>query len=92
MMWNLFRNYGSNHYLYPRDNDKSICYGSEPSLLIIDNETVSMRYIKTKQLMKDLNNFFEFYILVPRIQIGKQQIIEILIHEEAHIFHKVSQG
>jgi len=37
----------------------------------------------TQVMMKQLNEFFEFVIEVPRIQLGKHQTIETLIHEEA---------
>jgi hypothetical protein len=44
--------------------------------------------IQTKELMNHLDNFFESYVEVPRIQVGKQQTIETLINEESLLFAK----
>jgi len=43
---------------------------------------------QTRQLMKQLNAFFEAIVEVPRIRIGKNQTIETLINEEALLFAK----
>ena len=43
---------------------------------------------QTRQLMKQLNAFFEAIVEVPRIKIGKRQTIETLISEEALLFAK----
>jgi hypothetical protein len=43
---------------------------------------------KTRQLMKDLNNFFKTYVEIPRMKIGMQQTIETLFNEEALSFAK----
>ena len=40
----------------------------------------------TRQLMKQLNAFFESIAEVPRIRIGGRQTIETLINEEALMF------
>ena len=39
-------------------------------------------------MMKELNTFFEFYVHIPRIRVGKQQTVETLINEEALLFAK----
>jgi hypothetical protein len=41
---------------------------------------------QTRDLMKQLDEFFEYKILVPRIRVGKQQTIDTLIKEEALSF------
>ena len=38
---------------------------------------------QTRELMKQLDKFFDSYLEVPRIQVGKRQNIETLINEEA---------
>jgi hypothetical protein len=43
---------------------------------------------QTRQLMKQLNAFFEVIVEVPRIKIGKKQTIETLISEEALLLAK----
>ena len=43
---------------------------------------------QTRVLMKQLDKFFESYIEVPRIKIGKKQTIETLINEENLLFAK----
>ena len=42
----------------------------------------------TRDLMKQLNAFFEVIVEVPRIKIGKRQTIETLINEEALLLAK----
>ncbi len=42
--------------------------------------------------MKDLNDFFESYIEVLRMRIGKKQTIETLISEEALLLAKYLQN
>ena len=37
----------------------------------------------TRELMKSLNQYFETKIEIPRIRVGKRQMIETLISEEA---------
>ena len=37
-------------------------------------------------MMKELNEYFESYVKVPRMKVGKKQIIETLINEEALLF------
>ncbi len=39
--------------------------------------------IKTRELMKTLNTFFESSVEVPRIKVGKKQTAETLINEDA---------
>ena len=41
---------------------------------------------QTRQLMKQLNAFFEVIVEVPRIRIGGRHIIETLINEEVLVF------
>ena len=43
---------------------------------------------QTRDLMKQLNKFFEAYVEVPRIRVGKKQTIETLINEEASLLAK----
>jgi hypothetical protein len=38
--------------------------------------------------MKQLNQFFESHIAIPRIKVGKKQTIETLINEEALLLAK----
>jgi len=63
--------------------------------LIVKTETLSRKrkgkreYLngsQTRQLMKQLNAFFERIVEVPRIRIGGRQTIETLINEEALLF------
>jgi len=42
----------------------------------------------TDDLMKNLNQYFESTVEIPRIKIGKRQTIETLINEEALLFAK----
>jgi CRISPR/Cas system-associated endonuclease Cas1 len=42
----------------------------------------------TNDLMKNLNQYFESTIEIPRIKIGKRQTLETLINEEALLFAK----
>jgi len=42
----------------------------------------------TKELMKQLTEFFESYVKKPRIQVGKQQTFETLINEEPLLLAK----
>jgi len=41
---------------------------------------------QTRDLMKQLDTFFESTVEIPRIQIGKKQSIESLMNEEALLF------
>lgn len=43
---------------------------------------------KTDEFMRGLNQYFENFIDIPRIKIGKRQTIETLINEEALLFAK----
>ena len=49
---------------------------------------VYLNDIQTGDLTKKLNEFFKFRIEVPRIRVGTQQTIEILINEDALFFVK----
>ena len=40
----------------------------------------------TKDLLKNLEDYFETMVEIPRIKVGKQQTIETLINEEALLF------
>ena len=42
----------------------------------------------TKEMIKELNDFFESYLKLPRMKVGYKQTIEILIHEESLLFAK----
>ena len=43
---------------------------------------------QTRDLMKQLNKFFESYVEIPRMRVGKKQTIETLINEEALLLGK----
>ena len=43
---------------------------------------------QTRDLRRQLDRFFESYIKVPRMRVGKKQIIETLINEEALLLAK----
>ena len=47
--------------------------------------------IQTRELMKQLDCFFETTVEVPRIKIGKKQTIETLINEEALLLARFSR-
>ena len=42
----------------------------------------------TREMMKQLNEYFESYVKIPRMKVGKKQTIETLINEEIMIFAK----
>jgi 23S rRNA pseudoU1915 N3-methylase RlmH len=44
--------------------------------------------VETKDFSKRLNDYFETYVEIPRIKVGKRQTIETLISEEALLFAK----
>ena len=44
---------------------------------------------QTRDLMKQLNKFFESYVEVPRVRVGFKQTIETFINEEALLFAKL---
>ena len=44
--------------------------------------------VQTRQLMKQLDAFFEATVEVPRIRIGGRQTVETLINEEALLLAK----
>jgi len=43
---------------------------------------------QTRDLMKQLNQFFESYVEVPRMRVGKKQTIETLINQETLLLAK----
>ena len=43
---------------------------------------------KTRDIMKQIRKFFESYIEVPRMKVGKKQTLETLLNEEAFLFAK----
>jgi len=47
---------------------------------------VYLRATQTRDLMKQLDTFFESTVEIPRIQVGKKQSIESLMNEEALLF------
>ena len=47
-----------------------------------------MNDVQTRDLMKKLNHFFETYIEIPRMSVGKKQTVETLINEESLLFDK----
>ena len=44
--------------------------------------------LKTKQLIKKLEKFFDSTVEIPRIKVGKRQTIQTLISEETLLFAK----
>jgi hypothetical protein len=44
--------------------------------------------IKTRDMMDQLNDYFESMVEIPRIKVGERQTIETLINEEALLFAK----
>jgi CRISPR-associated protein Cas1 len=44
--------------------------------------------LKTKDMMDQLNDYFESMVEIPRIKVGERQTIETLINEEALLFAK----
>jgi len=44
--------------------------------------------VKTKEMMRDLNDYFDTKIEIPLIRYGKRQRIETLINEEALLLAK----
>jgi CRISPR/Cas system-associated endonuclease Cas1 len=42
----------------------------------------------TREMMKQLDKFFESYLKIPRMKVGKKQTIETLINEETLLFAK----
>jgi hypothetical protein len=49
---------------------------------------VYLNDIKTRDLMKQLNKFFESHVEIARRQVGKRQTVETLINEEMLVFAK----
>jgi hypothetical protein len=49
---------------------------------------VYLNGVQTRKLMKQLDNFFESYIEIPRMRVGKRQTIETLINEKTLLFAK----
>jgi len=49
---------------------------------------VYLNDVQTRDLMKQLNEFFESFIEVPRIKVGKRQTIGSFINEEALLLAK----
>ena len=49
---------------------------------------VFLNDVQTRDLMKQLNKFFESYVEIPRIKVGRKQTIETLINEEALLLAK----
>jgi hypothetical protein len=47
---------------------------------------------ETKQLLEELNDFFETMVEVKRIRNGEHQTLETLINEEAQLFAKYIRG
>jgi hypothetical protein len=39
-------------------------------------------------MMKELSDFFEFYVKVSRVKVGKKQTLETLIKEESLLLSK----
>ena len=49
---------------------------------------VYLNDVHSRDLMKQLNAFFESYVEIPRMQVGKKQTIETMINEEALLLAK----
>jgi len=55
------------------------------------NKRAKRQYLndaKTKEMMYQLNDYFESMVRVPRMKVGERQTIETLINEEALLFAK----
>jgi CRISPR-associated protein Cas1 len=48
--------------------------------------------LKTKDMMDQLNDYFESMVEIPRIKVGERQTIETLINEEALLLAKYLRG
>jgi hypothetical protein len=44
--------------------------------------------MQTRDLMRRLSEFFESYVEIPRIRVGRQETVETLISEEALLLAK----
>ena len=44
--------------------------------------------VQTRDLMRQLDKFFESIVEIPGMQVGKKQTVETLINEEALVFAK----
>ena len=44
--------------------------------------------MKTKEMLKELDNYFESMVDIPRVKVGRKQSIETLINEEALLLAK----
>ena len=73
------------------------CRNIRPKDFIVKTENTSRKkqgkreYLNNKQtreLMERLEVFFESFIEIPRIKVGKRQTIETLINEESLLFAK----
>jgi hypothetical protein len=53
---------------------------------------IHLKEYETDSLAKDLNSFFDRMVDVERIKVGKRQIIDTLISEEAMLFSKYLRG
>jgi CRISPR/Cas system-associated endonuclease Cas1 len=49
---------------------------------------VYLNEVQTRDLMKQLDKFFESHVTIPRIKVGQKQTVETLINEEALLFAK----
>jgi hypothetical protein len=49
---------------------------------------VYLNDMQTRDLMKQIDKFFETMVEVPRMRVGKKQTIETLINEETFLFAK----
>jgi CRISPR-associated protein Cas1 len=49
---------------------------------------VYLNDVQTRDLMRQLNKFFESYINIPRMRVGKKQTFETLVNEEALLLAK----
>lgn len=50
------------------------------------SKRVFLKDAKSREFLKGLNRYFQTFVEVPRIRIGKKQELETLINEEALVF------
>ena len=61
---------------------------TEPLAITKQGKHVYLNDVKTRDLMKAFNGFFESYVDVPRMRVGKQQTFGTFISEETLVIGK----
>jgi len=67
---------------------KDFIVKTEDSTRTKKGKRVYLNDVLTRNLMKKFNDFFESYVEIPRMRVGKKQTIDTLINEEALLFAK----